>query len=286
MCICILSHFRPTVRHARGRACGSRGGLAWGVAVAIHRWMLREPGRCGGCHVVLCKFKNFSRNRCCDSCSAKIKHGRNAYHCGTCWRFKCKQCTNASRRSSVPTSPRRPQLACGGCQGVLVDFRINYASVNRLCHSCSAAFECINKVAYYCDSCERIICRQCTRAIRLAAWRRSGAKRCVSPVRGLTGIHGLRYSRPDKFRKQPRLSPAVGTAESEVRTAEQQPVDTASADEHERAQMGHEDERAQIRHTLEIYREARAARSDTVMVMRGSDGHGKTGQLVLVCKAC
>ena len=194
MCICILSHFRPTVRHARGRACGSRGGLAWGVAVAIHRWMLREPGRCGGCQVVLCKFKNFSRNRCCDSCSAKIKHGRNAYHCGTCWRFECKQCTNASRRSSVPTSPRRPQLACGGCQGVLVDIRINYASVNRLCHSCSAAFEYINKVAYYCDSCERIICRQCTRAIRLAAWRRSGAKRCVSPVRGLTGIHGLRYS--------------------------------------------------------------------------------------------
>jgi len=43
--------------------------------------------------------------------------------------------------------------------------------------------------------------------------------------------------------KRPRLSPAAGTADSEVRTTEQQPVDTASADEHERAQMADEHER-------------------------------------------
>ena len=43
--------------------------------------------------------------------------------------------------------------------------------------------------------------------------------------------------------KRPRLSPAAGTAESEVRTTEQQPVATASADEHEMAQMPDEHER-------------------------------------------
>ena len=43
--------------------------------------------------------------------------------------------------------------------------------------------------------------------------------------------------------KRPRLSPAAGTADSEVRTTEQQPVDTASADEHERVQTADEHER-------------------------------------------
>ena len=86
------------------------------------------------------------------------------------------------------------------------------------------------------------MCKQCTGDLRHRAGR-PGASRYVSPVRGLTGIQGLRYSWPDKFRKRPRLSPAAGTAESETRTTEQQLVDTACADEHERAQIADEHER-------------------------------------------
>ena len=67
-------------------------------------------------------------------------------------------------------------------------------------------------------------------------------------------------------RKRPRLSPAAGTAESEVRTMEQQPVDTASANEHERAQMADKHERAQTRDAPEIYREARAAKEPEVAI--------------------
>ena len=246
--------------------------------------MLRERGRCGGCQAVLHKFQNESRNRHCDSCSAHLVTRRIAYHCDLCGRFACTHCTDASRGGSVPTVPR-PQLACGGCQGVLVAILINRASVNRPCHSCSASlgYRCF---AYHCDSCTRIMCRQCTKALRLAARRRSGARRWISPVRSLKERQRLSCS--IRRHKRPRLSPAAGTAESEVRTTEQQPVDTASVDEHKRAQMDdkHEllspsadtaesevrtmeqqpvdtasadkHERAQIENALKIYREARA----------------------------
>ena len=111
---------------------------------------------------------------------------------------------------------------------MLVGIRIKLYSVNHPSHSCSTSLG-YRRFAYQCASCSRIVCRQCTCALRFAARRRSGARRCVSPVCGITGITNRR------FPKQPRLSPAAGTAESEV-------VDTASADEHERAQMADEHE--------------------------------------------
>ena len=203
--------------------------------------MLRESGRCGECQAVLHKFQNVNHKRHCDSCRAALRYGCQAYHCEVCGYFACKQCTDASRPSSVPAAPR-PQLACGGCQGVFVDIRINRASVNRTCHSCNAPFECITERAYHCDSCTRIMCMQCTADLRRRLGR-SGASRCASPFRGLTGIQGLRYSWYERRSKRPRLSPAAGTAESEVQTTEQQPVDTACADEHERAQIADEHER-------------------------------------------
>ena len=241
-----------------GRPCATRAAgfavlveASRGAAVALHRWMLRERGRCGKCQAVLCKFINKHRFRRCDSCCDALQHRRNAYHCETCTRFTCTQCTNASRGSSVPVAPRWPQLACsghswrpqlagGGCRGVLVNIRINRASVNRPCHSCSASLG-YRRFAYQCDSCTRITCKQCTRDLRSGARRRSGPRRRSSPRGGITRKTRMLES----LYKRPRLSPAAGTAESEVRTTEQQPVDTASADEHERAQMADEHQRGE-----------------------------------------
>jgi len=182
--------------------------------------MVRGRGRCGGCQAVLHKFRNKVIDRRCGSCSATLsEYDRYAYHCELCQRFACKQCTNASRGSSVAP---KPLLACDGCQGVLVRMRITRAFVNRPCHNCSSTFEYLDW-AYHCDSCTRITCKLCTWDLRL----RAAARSCrVSPVRGLTGIRGLTCSihRPTRSPKRPRLSPAAGTAESEVRTTEQQPV--------------------------------------------------------------
>ena len=102
----ILSRFRPTLCHACGMSCASRGGLARDVALAVtgavqgrhvQRWMFRGPGRCGGCQAVLYKFQNWSNTRRCHSCGAALKFSRHAYCCESCALFACKQCTDASR---------------------------------------------------------------------------------------------------------------------------------------------------------------------------------------------
>ena len=123
--------WRP--RAGRGRDSDRRR------ARAIHGWMVRGRGRCGGCQAVLHKFRNKVIDRRCGSCSATLsEYDRYAYHCELCQRFACKQCTNASRGSSVAP---KPLLACDGCQGVLVRMRITRAFVNRPCHNCSSTFE-------------------------------------------------------------------------------------------------------------------------------------------------
>ena len=231
--------------------------------------MLRGHGRCGGCQAVLYKLKNKVLDRRCDSCSAPLsEYNHIAYYCSLCERFACKQCTNVSRVSTVLAAPSpRPQLPCDGCQGVLVPFEITRASVNRHCHSCGAAFEYRGELAYHCDSCTRIMCKLCTWDLRSGARRRAGLRRWSSPVCGIrrgclisragTAESEVRtteqqpvdtagadeHERAQMAHKRPRLSPAAGAAESEVRTTVQQPVDTASADEHERAQMADEHER-------------------------------------------
>ena len=136
------------------------------------------------------KFQNRCYDRRCGGCSAALVSARYAYHCQSCGDFACKLCTNASRGSSVPMLAPRPQPACGGCQGVLVGIKIHRASVNRPCHSCSVAFEYLNR-AYHCDSCTSITCKQCTWDRRR---RRSGARHWSSPVRGLKGRHRLSCS--------------------------------------------------------------------------------------------
>ena len=201
-------------------------------ARAIHRWMLREPGRCSGCQAVLYKHTTFSRNQSCGSCSSVLTFGRHAYHCESCGRLACKKCTDASRGSSEAGALMWPKPACGGCSGVLVGKHITRVSVNRTCHSCSAAFQYPGN-AYHCDSCARITCQRCTWDIRSAARRRSGPMRLTSPVCGITRRTKMLNSLYNV--KRPRLSPAAGTAESEVRTKEHHPVDTANADEHEGA---------------------------------------------------
>ena len=196
----------------------------------------------------------------------------------------------------MPAAPKRPGHArlchCGNCSAVLVRIQVTRNSADRHCDSCSDALE-YRRYAYRCESCARITCTQCTSNLR------SGARRLISPVRNIRSGAVVRSRRC----KRPRLSPAAGAAESEGRTTEQQPADTASADEHERAQMADEHERlspvagaaesevhtteqqlgdtasadereraktaekherAKIRETLEIYRVARAARGDKV----------------------
>ena len=218
-------------------------------ARAIHRWMLREPGRCGGCQAVLFKFSNGSRNRRCASCSAALKVARYAYHCQSCGCVACKQCTDASRGSSVP------ELVCGGCPGVLVAININRASVNRPCHSCSAGFEYLTR-AYHCDSCTRIICKQCTWGLRPDDRRRRPGRRRTSPVCGIGArrgcLVGLRGPDKNPRRKRPRLPPAAGTAESEVRSTKQQRVDTASADEYERRSLESETDKTRDRQAKSV----------------------------------
>ena len=251
----IRSRFgRPCAIHA-GRGCDIDRRCA--ILIAIHRsgaatyfWMFRERGRCGECQVVLFKFTNMNRNRHCDSCSAALGLSRRAYHCETCSRFACRQCTNASRRSSVPAAPKRPGHArlchCGHCSAVLVRIQVTRASADRHCDSCSDALE-YRRYAFRCESCARITCTQCTSNLR------GRVTRANSPFRGLRGPVRCSCCR----RKRLRLSPAGATAESGVHTTEQQPVDTAGADEQERAQMAHMHEREKIRYALEIYREAR-----------------------------
>ena len=126
------------------------------------------------------------------------------------------------------------------------------------------------------------MCMHCTWDLRLGARRRVASMRKRSPICSIKGKRGWLVDRT----KRPRLLPAVGTAEREVRTKEQQPVDTASVDEnkqhmddkHERlspaagtaesemrtmAQQpvvtasAAKHERVQIEHALDIYREAR-----------------------------
>ena len=198
--------------------------------------MFRERGHCSDCQAALAKITNRSRNRRCESCSAALGRGRRAYHCETCSRFVCMQCTNASRGSNVhayPAPPRREQRTCGTCQALLVRFAAS--ATHGPCHGCSASLE-YHRFAYRCERCKRMVCTKCT-SINL----NRSAKRRISPVRGLRGP--VRCSCCSCHRKRLRLSPAGGTA---------------GADEHERAQMADIHERAQIRYALDIYREARA----------------------------
>ena len=215
--------------------------------------MVRGHGRCGGCQAVLHKFRNKVLDRRGGSCSAPLsEYDRYAYQCELCERFACKQCTNASRGRSVAP---KPLLACDGCQGVLVRMRITRAFVNRPCHNCSSTFEYLDW-AYHCDSCTRIICKQCTWGLRPDDRRRRPGRRRTSPVCGIGArrgcLVGLRGPDKNPRRKRPRLSPAAGTAESEVRSTKQQRVDTASADEYERRSLESETDKTRDRQAKSV----------------------------------